>query len=163
MPLSPDRLLLEETPGGARLNLRSLDELGAERARPHLLGLARSRPGRNLHLDLGRLEYLSSTGLGLLVALHHQVRAAGGRLSLLNVAAPVYEVFSVTRLTSLLDVRQGHEVDASLSIRPTPKHLRQLVTSRCETLHQCFSASADSQRMARASSSVTRRDGLAEG
>jgi anti-anti-sigma factor len=107
MPLSPDCPLLEETPEGmARLNLRSLDELEAERARPRLFGLAQSRPGRDLRLDLGGLEYLSSTGLGLLVALDRHVRAAGGHLSLHNVAAPVYEVFSVTRLTTLLDVRQ---------------------------------------------------------
>src|SRR5262249_19844334 len=121
MPLSPDCLLLEEAPGGtARLNLRALDELDAERARPRLFELAEARPGRDLRLDLGRLEYLRRTGLNLLVALHRQVRAGGGRLSLLNVAAPVYEVFSLTRLTSLLDVRQGAAARAARTRSSAP-------------------------------------------
>ena len=35
------------------------------------------------------------------------VKAAGGRLSLVNVHDPVYEVFDVTRLVQVLDVHRG--------------------------------------------------------
>jgi anti-anti-sigma regulatory factor len=45
--------------------------------------------------------------LGKLVGLHKRVRAAGGELTLLNVAGVVYEVFEVTRLHQFLDVRRG--------------------------------------------------------
>ena len=44
--------------------------------------------------------------------------AGGGRLSLLNVRGPVYEVFSLTRLTAILDVRPqeaGGEHDLAAS------------------------------------------------
>ena len=61
-----------------------------------------------LHLDLGRLEYLTSTGLALFVTLHQRVRAAGARLSLHNVREPVYDLFAITHLTTILDIRR-HE------------------------------------------------------
>ena len=59
-----------------------------------------------LHLDLGQVRFLTGTLLGNLVALHKRVRAAGGELALLNVTDPVYEVFEVTRLHRVLDVRR---------------------------------------------------------
>jgi anti-anti-sigma factor len=59
-----------------------------------------------LWLDLARVRFLTSTVLGQLVGLHRRVRAAGGELTLLNVAGDVYEVFVVTRLHQLLDVRR---------------------------------------------------------
>jgi anti-sigma B factor antagonist len=84
-----------------------LSEANAEavgQALVHLVeGVARPR----LRLDLARVRFLTSTALGQLVALHKRVRAAGGELVLLNVADPVYEVFEVTRLHQLLDVRRG--------------------------------------------------------
>ena len=38
------------------------------------------------------------------MALNRKVKAAGGRLSVVNVRPLVFEVFAVTRLTALLDV-----------------------------------------------------------
>jgi anti-sigma B factor antagonist len=109
MPLPPDCLVLEERPGEAavvQLNLESLTELEVEPLRGRLVELAAGRAGQDLRLDLGRLGYLTSTGLGLFVSLNRRVREAGGRLSLLNVTGAVYEVFAVTRLTTILDVRR---------------------------------------------------------
>jgi anti-anti-sigma factor len=41
-----------------------------------------------------------------LVGLHKRMRAVGGKLTLLNVQPPVYDVLEVTRLTSLMDVQR---------------------------------------------------------
>ena len=63
-------------------------------------------PGRQrLHLDLGGVRIPTASGLGALVALHQELRLRGGHLALLNVRPCAYEVFAVTRLTELLDVR----------------------------------------------------------
>ena len=68
-----------------------------------------SEPGRHrLRLDFGNVEFLTASALGHLVVLHKEAEALGGRLTLYNVGAMVYEVFAATRLTTLLDVRQGH-------------------------------------------------------
>jgi anti-anti-sigma factor len=71
-----------------------------------LFQLADDLGPQGLHLDLAAVQFLTSTGLGKLVALHKRVAAAGGRLTLTRVCPQVYEVFEVTRLTQLLDVRQ---------------------------------------------------------
>jgi anti-anti-sigma factor len=55
-------------------------------------------------LDLGRVEYVSGEGLANVIRLHHAVKAVGGRLSVVNLAPYVHDVFAVTRLTALLDV-----------------------------------------------------------
>ena len=104
MPLPPESLA-SQGPVEARLEARRLAEWDAEAALAALLGLARGSRGRELRLDLSGLEYVASTGLGVFVALNREVRASGGRLCLLNVRPPVYEVFALTRLTSVLDVR----------------------------------------------------------
>src|SRR5262245_56899490 len=113
MSLPSDCLLLENTPEDlavAQLNVTRLGEWEAEQIRGRLFELAARRRGQDLHLDLARLEYLSSGGLALLLGLHRQVKASGGRLSLLNVGDPVHEVFALSRLTTLLDIRrQGAE------------------------------------------------------
>jgi anti-anti-sigma factor len=119
MPLSPQRLLEEETLGDAafaRLNIERLSESDIDKVRTELFGLATRRTGQHLQLDLARLGYLTSSGLGVLVALHNRVRAAGGRLSLHNVNEMVYELFAVTRLTTVLDVHPTpSDGDASIA------------------------------------------------
>jgi anti-anti-sigma factor len=64
------------------------------------------RLGRHkLHLDLDEVQYLTSVGLSKLLTLNKKVQAAGGELQLHNVGPVVYEVFEVTQLTRLLDIR----------------------------------------------------------
>jgi anti-anti-sigma factor len=101
----------DQPPGIAltRLNVQRLGEVDIEHVRTHLFDLAGRSQGQDLHLDLSPLEYLTSTGLDLFLDLHKEVRSSGGRLSLLNVGEPLYELFSVTRLDAVFDVRrQGH-------------------------------------------------------
>jgi hypothetical protein len=59
-------------------------------------------------LDLSRVEYVSSEGLGKLLRLHKRVQAAGGRLSLCNVHG-LLEVFEVPGLHNLLDVHRDDD------------------------------------------------------
>jgi stage II sporulation protein AA (anti-sigma F factor antagonist) len=68
--------------------LRLVDELGQPR----------------LMLDFGAVDFLSSLGLAALLTAHKHLRARGGRLSVVNVRSHVYEIFAVTRLTTVFDV-----------------------------------------------------------
>jgi anti-anti-sigma factor len=61
--------------------------------------------GSRLNLDLSTVRIPTAGGLGGLLRLHNAVRARGGRLVLLNVQPWAFEVFAVTRLTEVLDVR----------------------------------------------------------
>jgi anti-sigma B factor antagonist len=68
-----------------------------------LLGIAETA-GCRLRLDFAGVRYLTGTGLGQLVQLHTALRAAGGRLILVNVPPLVYEIFEITGLIQLLEI-----------------------------------------------------------
>ena len=58
-------------------------------------------------LDLRSLRYIGNQELGAIVTLNRKVREAGGRLSLINVQPAVADVFAVTGLDTLIQVRPG--------------------------------------------------------
>jgi anti-sigma B factor antagonist len=73
-----------------------------------LLGLTGETGERHLLLDFTNVEYMNSMELGTLVTLHKQIEAGGGRLTLFNLSAQVFELFTVTRLHTLLGIcREG--------------------------------------------------------
>lgn len=55
---------------------------------------------RQLNLDFRDVKFVSGQGLGKLTRLHRKLD-----LTLCNVCPHVYEVFEITRLTGILDVR----------------------------------------------------------
>jgi stage II sporulation protein AA (anti-sigma F factor antagonist) len=59
-----------------------------------------------LILDFSNVEFLTSLGLSMLLTLRKRLAEGGRRLAILNLQPHVYEVFSVTRLNTLFDVRQ---------------------------------------------------------
>jgi anti-anti-sigma factor len=89
----------------AKLNARRLDESNSEAVGERLFRLVEERGRTQLHLDMGNVESVSSTGLGKLIALNKKVRGVGGHLTLYNVDGFVYEIFQVTQLHRLLDIR----------------------------------------------------------
>jgi anti-anti-sigma factor len=103
-----DEFLLARTADGittVSLPPHALDESRIEVSRERLLAMADRVFDGEMHVDLGRIEYLGSIGLGLLVALHRRVALTNGRLVLVNVAADLLGVFRLTRLDTILDVR----------------------------------------------------------
>jgi anti-sigma B factor antagonist len=56
-------------------------------------------------LDMGNVTAVSSLALGALVKLHKGLSADGRPLTLCNLSPEVYEVFAVTRLDTVLDLR----------------------------------------------------------
>ena len=53
-------------------------------------------------LDLARIEFIDSSGLGLLVRLHNRARLAGGDLRLCAVPPRLKEILRVTRVQQIL-------------------------------------------------------------
>jgi len=108
-PHRPAPLLHLRQAGGLTLATVLTDDLSdanAEALGEELSRLLKGAARPRLRLDLARVRFLTSIVLGKLVALHKRVRSAGGELVLLNVAGGVYEVFAVTRLDQVLDVRR---------------------------------------------------------
>jgi anti-sigma B factor antagonist len=107
VPIDRPRLLVERTEDSIRVRLTGcevLDEATLPVLREQLFALI-SEPGSHRMLfDLSGVRFLSSTGLGLMVALHKRLRDAGGSLTLFRLEGTVREVFEVTRLTRILDI-----------------------------------------------------------
>ena len=60
---------------------------------------------KNLTLNMTDLEYISSSGLRSIRNLYIKITQNGGRLELTNVNENVMEVFEMTGLSGLLNIR----------------------------------------------------------
>lgn len=85
-----------------------LDMATAPRLRQELVGLAAS----NQHavvIDLAGVDFLDSTGLGVLLGALKRVRAAGGHLALARAEPQVAKVFEITRLVDIMPLHDSVE------------------------------------------------------
>ncbi len=92
-----DRKILDEA---------NIQELGTE-----LFRLVEQDQRKNLLLNFASVEFLSSAALGKLITLDKKVKAHGGRLKLSNIRPEIYEVFAITKLNKLFDIKD-EEADA---------------------------------------------------
>jgi len=73
---------------------------------PEFSRLAESYLGgpARLVLDMERLEYIDSSGLGFLVTLHERLQRQSQSLRVVNLQPHVARVFRITRLDQILDI-----------------------------------------------------------
>jgi anti-sigma B factor antagonist len=94
-----------------------LDAVSADIARELLKSLA-DQPGVHLVVDLRRLEFLDSTGLGVLAGAASRVAHAGGEMALIRPAGGA--VLRVLRVTGLEDALRTFGSPAELAEAPEP-------------------------------------------
>ncbi len=71
-------------------------------------------PNSDIALDFEGVEFLSSEALNKLLQLDAKVKRLSGRLRLYNLRSQVNEVFTITRLNRVLDIRQANLNDDDL-------------------------------------------------
>src|SRR5262245_33184609 len=76
-----------------------------------LCSLVDEQGRRKILLNFGNVEYLSSAALGRFIILHKKAIAAGRRLVLYHIDPQLYEVFAVTKLNKLFDIRRRGDDD----------------------------------------------------
>ena len=84
----------------------NIQELGQEMFR-----LVESDHRQKLLLNFSSVDFLSSAALGKLITLDKKVKAHGGVLKLSNIRPEIYEVFAITKLNRLFDIKDD-EADA---------------------------------------------------
>ncbi len=84
----------------------NIQELGQEMFR-----LVETDGRHRVLLDFSSVDFLSSAALGKLITLDKKMKAHGGVLKLSNIRAEIYEVFAITKLNRLFDIRKD-EADA---------------------------------------------------
>ena len=55
-------------------------------------------------LDLGKLEYISSAGLGVLLRTHKRLMGTGGGLKLVNVNSHIGDIFMYSGFDKLFEI-----------------------------------------------------------
>ena len=58
-------------------------------------------------LNLGGVDYIDSSGIGLLVSSFTTVRSQGGELKLVNLSKRIGDLLKITKLYSLFDVKDS--------------------------------------------------------
>ena len=86
-----DRKILDEA---------AIQELGAE-----LFALVEVDNRKAILLDFEGVEFLSSAALGKLITFDRKVKTSQGRLKMCGIAPSILEVFQVTKLNKVFDIR----------------------------------------------------------
>lgn len=94
----------------------SIDSNNALTVETEMLSELEAHPGLNVSIDAGKLEYISSAGLRVLMKL---LARTGEKLTVFNVAPEVYEIFEITGFSTLLEVK---------------KRIREISVAGCELI-----------------------------
>jgi anti-sigma B factor antagonist len=73
-----------------------------------------------VHLDLAAVAFISSAGLGAIVAAHRKLRAAGGRLAVVAASPQVERVLRLTKLAALVGLGAAPVAPAADAAGPKP-------------------------------------------
>ena len=91
------------------IDAANIQELGDE-----LFALVEKESRKNLLLNFASVEFLSSAALNKLIILDKKVKAHTGKMRLCNLKPEIYEVFAITKLNKLFDIKDD-EADALAS------------------------------------------------
>ena len=86
-----------------------LDEGNIQIIGNQLFSLVEDEGRQKIVLDFSNVEYLSSAALGKLITMDKKVKGAKGKLRLCSVRPDIYEVFAITKLNKLFDMRENQE------------------------------------------------------
>jgi anti-sigma B factor antagonist len=78
-----------------------IQELGQE-----LFQLVETEKRKKLLLNFASVDFLSSAALGKLITLDKKVKANSGAMKFCNIRPEIYEVFAITRLNRLFDIKK---------------------------------------------------------
>jgi anti-sigma B factor antagonist len=82
-----------------------LDEGNIHEMGQELFALIEEENKKKLLLNFSQVDFLSSAALGKLITLDKKVKAHQGKLRLSNIRPEIYEVFAITKLNKLFDIK----------------------------------------------------------
>lgn len=97
----------------------AINDSQADGYRKALYELVQDRPNIKLVIDLNTIEFLSSSGIALLIGLKRRVDSVKGQLVLARVQPYVLDVFKVMKILSLFTMSDSVESGSAL-LRSTP-------------------------------------------
>lgn len=67
--------------------------------------------GRKIELDLSKINYMDSTGLGIFVAFYKKVIRENASLKLVNLSTRLVRLFEITGLSELMSIETDEELE----------------------------------------------------
>ena len=74
-----------------------------------LYSLVEDEGHKQLLLNFGNVQYLSSAALGKLITLNKKVQSAKGKLILANIDPQIHEVFEITKLDKFFKILKDEQ------------------------------------------------------
>ena len=101
-------LIKSESKGEIRIlfidEVRLVDAASIEQCYREIMEIVAKTEESNVLLHFGRVAFLSSSALGMLVRLKKRCKEYEISLRLCNIAPDIYEVFKITSLNKLFDI-----------------------------------------------------------
>jgi anti-sigma B factor antagonist len=63
----------------------------------------------SIHLNLGKVEFINSSGLGSMVSIMKEIRLCKGRFTMSDLASYVHEIFEITQLSHIFEIYPTEE------------------------------------------------------
>jgi anti-sigma B factor antagonist len=82
-----------------------LDEAAIQQLGVELFALVEVDNRKTIVLDFEGVEFLSSAALGKLITFDRKVKTSQGRLKMCGITPSILEVFQVTKLNKVFDIR----------------------------------------------------------
>jgi len=96
------------------LEHKILNDMVNEGIARELYDLAAKEDCKNILLNFSGVGFLSSSVLGKLITLNKRMKAKGGQLKLCELRPEIMELFTLTNLTKIFDIR-GDETNGMLA------------------------------------------------
>ena len=91
------------------LNPKIMDSAVIQEVGEELFSLVEKEQRKNLLLNFGGVEFLSSAALNKLIVLDKKIKTAGGKLQLCCLKPEIFEIFAVTRLSQLFAIKRTEQ------------------------------------------------------
>ena len=90
---------------------RIIDDLAIQETGQELVQLVEEEEGgrKKLLLNFSEVGFMSSAALGKLITLNKKMKAQGGTVRMCNIRPDIQEVFAITRLDRLFDIKKDEE------------------------------------------------------
>ncbi|NQT11563.1 MAG: STAS domain-containing protein [Planctomycetes bacterium] len=89
---------------------RIIDDLAIQETGQELVQLVEDEAGRKkLLLNFSEVGFMSSAALGKLITVNKKMKAQGGTVRMCNIRPDILEVFAITRLDRLFDIKKDEE------------------------------------------------------
>lgn len=103
------RLRISRTDGVTQVEFidrNILDEANIQTIGDEIGTIIDGEPKPKLLLNFANVDHLSSAALGTLITVNTKIRNKGGQLRLANIDPQIYEVFVITRLNQLFEIKE---------------------------------------------------------